>query len=597
MKSKNIIIIIISIILILAIAGVGIAYLYISTDFMKSNKVLFAKYIDQDLQVLKDITQSTVSSTYKDFKNTNNYESETNVKIGYSEGGEISNPINNLSMKIDSQRNRENEYFYSDAQILFANEEFLEIEALKDQKTYGVRFSDVVKQFFSLKDDENIEAVSTDLNIDKNTIYSLFDILDGKEPTGDKILSGSKINDLKDKYIELVVQYIDETGTYSKLKNSIITVNNSSLKTNAYMVTLTSEQVKEIAIKLLNSIKDDEVINSFMNDNTIISTLEQNENIFSKKIDELIVKIQDKEDIGELKITVYEKNGTTIRTIIENGVNNIVIDSAMTNEQTKVNIQRNELNTEQVSQQNIQLSKKKNSNGENYNMEVEIANGEEKQAISISNEMQQSENAVNTSMKITYTKDIITASLEIENTVNAVQGVQERKSISQEDNVILNDLNEETRKKIISILNEKISYKFAEKVELLKTKLGMNNQQVIETTPSEGNEMSQIDINRFNAKFEFYTGDSVTSENVKALLENVKSNLKSVEFPIIANTGNGLSEQQKEEIKLNIEKDKENSELIKQVEAKIQENKKYKVTISYNDTNGIIDYITISEEK
>ena len=81
MKRKNIIIIIISIILVLAIAGGSLAYLYMTTDFMKDNKVLFAKYINQDVQIFENITQSSVPSAYREFYKTNNYESETNIII------------------------------------------------------------------------------------------------------------------------------------------------------------------------------------------------------------------------------------------------------------------------------------------------------------------------------------------------------------------------------------------------------------------------------------------------------------------------------------------------------------------------------------
>ena len=152
-NNKKITIIIVSIILVLVVAGISLTVLYLKTDFMKSDRALFSKYIAQDMQVLGELTKSEGSDTYKNFVSNNNYESNVDVKVGYSEGGEVSNPINNLAMKITSQRDRDNNYFYSDAQLLYSNEEYLEMEILKDQKTYGIRFSDVVKQFFSLTDD------------------------------------------------------------------------------------------------------------------------------------------------------------------------------------------------------------------------------------------------------------------------------------------------------------------------------------------------------------------------------------------------------------------------------------------------------------
>ena len=109
--------------------------------------------------------------------------------------------------------------------------------------------------------------------------------------------------------------------------------------------------------------------------------------------------------------------------------------------------------------------------------------------------------------------------------------------------------------------------------------------------------MSQIEINKFNAKFEFYTVENFSAENVKILLDVVKTNLNSIEIIPVETTGEEESneENKKENIKLIIEKDKENVELANQVLAKIEDGKKYKVSITYKNTNDIIDYITISE--
>ena len=108
--------------------------------------------------------------------------------------------------------------------------------------------------------------------------------------------------------------------------------------------------------------------------------------------------------------------------------------------------------------------------------------------------------------------------------------------------------------------------------------------------------MTQVEINRFNAKFEFYTGQSVTAENVKTLLDVVKDNLGNVEITQIGEVTEDMDEEDiKENIKLIIEKDKTNQELIQQVLEKIDDDTKYNVEIVYKQENGIIDYINITE--
>ena len=110
--------------------------------------------------------------------------------------------------------------------------------------------------------------------------------------------------------------------------------------------------------------------------------------------------------------------------------------------------------------------------------------------------------------------------------------------------------------------------------------------------------MPQVEINKFNSKFEFYAGDQVSASNVKVLLNIVKDNLGSVEItPINPENASGIirDEDIKYNFKLNIEKGKSNEQDTQNVSDKIKENKKYKVSINYKDINGLIDNIVIEE--
>ena len=115
---------------------------------------------------------------------------------------------------------------------------------------------------------------------------------------------------------------------------------------------------------------------------------------------------------------------------------------------------------------------------------------------------------------------------------------------------------------------------------LLMEAIGLKQNNVTETEKPES-EMTQVDINKFNAKFEFFTGDEVTPENVKTLIGIAKENLGSYEI--------------KYSIKLKIEKGKTNEDGTNQILAKISDKKKYKVSIFYKEQNNMIDYITIDE--
>ena len=120
MKSKKILIIVIIIIAVLAVAGTVFGYLFVATDTFKSDKELFAKYMSQNIEAFQKMADFQTVQTYKNLRNEEKYESNTKLKVTYSEGGEISNPLNNLAAQLDIQKDDGNQYFYADGQVIFA---------------------------------------------------------------------------------------------------------------------------------------------------------------------------------------------------------------------------------------------------------------------------------------------------------------------------------------------------------------------------------------------------------------------------------------------------------------------------------------------
>ena len=131
-SSKKILMIVIIIIVVLAVAGTVVGVLYFKTDLFKSDKELFGKYIMQDVQNIQKISQSNIYQTYKDVKQQNTYESNTNIVINYSEGGEVSNLFNNLGFSFKEQK--DNGYSYRNAQILSQHTTTIRINGEKSSK-------------------------------------------------------------------------------------------------------------------------------------------------------------------------------------------------------------------------------------------------------------------------------------------------------------------------------------------------------------------------------------------------------------------------------------------------------------------------------
>ena len=588
MRKSNKLIVVISIVLTLVVAGVVLAYLYLSTDIFKSNKELFAKYILQDLNEIQNSLNFQTIDMYENLKNQDKYDSKTNVKISHSEGGEISNPLNNLTAKLDIGKNNEESYVYADGQILFDNEEYLEAEIIREQDIYGVRFSDAVQQFITVQKDENIETIANDIGIDVVQLEMIINILNGSE----QLISKEQIVALKDKCLNMIMEELIN-GTFEKQKDAMITYNNVTTKTNAYSVELDNQQVENILLQLLNDMK---------NEAEILETLQIiiNKDEVIKKIDDIINSIIQEIEIPTIKVTVYEQKQNVIRTIIETSGHKIIIENLEQNNGIKISY--SDLTSEQVKQYDIEIYRKSEENLENIEMSVNAIEGDKNYSIFFESQMQMSNDNIEFSLEVAHKEGITTTSAILENKINIGSDFEKTQTLVLGNNILISSLEQQRRIEIIELLKKIVPEKTEERIKLLEEKLGINNEENQETSTGDnseedGNQISQVEVNKFNSKFEFYTGDEVSSENVKMLLDVVKNNLRSYEDMNTQSQELNTEDEQKFKcnIKLNIEKDVLNEDAINQILAKIEKNKKYKISIFYKHSNGIIDYITIAE--
>ena len=586
-SSRKILMIVIIIIVVLAIVGTVLGYLYIKTDFLKSNKELFGKYIMQDIQKIQQMTQSNIYQTYKDIKNQNMYEMNTDINISYSEGGEISNPFNGLTFNFKEQK--DNGYSYRNAKILYQDESYFEIEGIKDEDLYGIRFPNEIKQYLSIRNTDNAQYLEK-VGINEKILVEIMQILNNNNLLINEIFTEEEIKTLANKYFNIIKEGI-ENASFSNQKNVLITLNNNTIKANSYTATLQPNQVQEIINQLLGNIENDEII---LNK---IDEIGLDKEKFINQIDEYLENLGIDQQLPTVKITVYSKDGETLRTVIEYGVEKVTIENSIDNNVQKLNIQKIVLNDNEQEEQTIEIQKAQENSNENYNIKLNIVNGTQQENIEFNIQMQNNNDYIETITNIKYIEEITNIEITLNNTVNTE--ITESTQLDETNNIILTDLDDATRENVLNIVKtaipERITSRIQEIIEKLKVQeyinqlvtpkeeLPQEEEPIEETENSSGEQMSQVDINRFNAKFEFYTGNEVSSGNVKTLLDIAKSHLNSVEI-----SENG-------EIKLIIEKDKENTEQMNKALEQIEDKGKYKVAITYKDSNGMVDYITINK--
>lgn len=589
MKGKKISVIVIIIVAVLAVAGTVFGYLFFKTDILRMSNELFAKYINQNIEIYNKLSDSKVLNTYKNLKDEDKYGENSELTVTYSEGGEISNPFNNLKAKLNVQKDNDENYYYADGQIIFAEEEYLESEIIKEKDVYGVRFSDVAKQFIGVKNDQNLEETAKDIGIDSIYLNTIMNIIDGTQSASEEVISTQNAEDLKSKYMKILTDSIAK-GTFSKQKKAMITYNNATTKTNAYTVSLSSQQVENMLIQILNTAKSDTTLldkfSSFVDEEDI-----------NAQIDEQIRKITEEYEIPTLKITVYENSKKTIRTVVELGSNKAIIENTETNGTIKSNIQVSLMQDENINQYAIGITRKNlNDNEENEIKLTDLNNEDDENAtIAITSNLQKDSTSTTIESGVSYKKGILSIGVSINDEIKFESDFEKKQTLAERNYIVLNDLSSERRKTIVEDLKKKVPEKAELRTELLLEALQLKKS----TAPDVPDyEMPQVEINKFNSKFEFYAGDQVSASNVKVLLNIVKDNLGSAEItPINPENASGVirDEDIKYNFKLNIEKGKSNEQESQNVSDKIKDKKKYKVTINYKEINGLIDNIIIEE--
>lgn len=529
-RKKRITIITIAIVLVIAIIIGILAFLYIKTDAFKSNETLFAKYLVQNFDII-EVWEKSKNTDIENLLDTNKYTSQIEGKIEYTENKGTSNEkqsssVNNVGIKITSNIDKSNNYNYSDISIGTENEKLVGLEYLNEDDKYGIRLKDI-QQFVSIKKDD--ETQESELkNIEKLTenidVQSIIKFSDEEKQT------------LKNTYLEIIKNNVSKEK-YHKQSNSLITVNNKDMQTNAYYIEFTVEECNNLYIKILEQIAKDEIILSKVDliekqikeiDEDYDGNLREN---FVKSIKDKIKEIEDK-NIGnnKVKITVYEKNMKTVRTSIEKNNEKTTIDlydgSSIKIDTVKI--------AETTDEQYIKIESK--NDGTNLNVLVEYAKIQDnntKNTVQFNYGQTFLNNELNKNIELGISNEKNEAIIKISDDTNFVQEFENEITL-EKDNVDLDELDEEQSNAINGILTENVQSQLSNLLAvvnlndyvLMLQNLGLMNKTSIEL-PSDG-EVTETERKRFNSQFEFFVSEGLTSDNIKELIDTAENNFEDM---------------------------------------------------------------------
>lgn len=584
-RKKRRTIIIVSIVLVIAIIATALVWLYLNTDMLKSNQTLFMKYIGKNVENLDKNISDIGNKEINSLLEQNKYTSNTDIKVNYTQNiGTTSentdNVINQLKINAEGQTDKSNGYQYQDIKLLQEGNEVFRVEYIQNDNTYGLRFSDLFKQYI-LVDNANLKDLYQKMGYSEEQMEEIPDQINWQSDFSNMFaLTEDEKQSLQNKYIGILVEGISKEN-FSKQSDVTITIDGKSVYTNSYTLTLTKEQLNNIYINILEELKQDEIILGKIEN---IQNQINNSNLkdeFISDIENTIDEIN-KNNIGqdETKIIVYENQKNTVRTEIKTTDYEISLDCLKEEDGNYMQLDVNKKDKEEK----ITL---KNAANE-LNLEISDTEGTNTKTTRLTQKTKVDGEKCSRNSIATYNDGSNKVEATIQENMQVVNEFEEAISLDNTNSIKLNDLEGEELGGIL----DKVQVALKEKMDQLATTISQEDLTTVlktlgimqEEQKIEATGVTETEKNRFNSQFEMLKGENLKGENILSLIEAIKGNLTN--FEVVSNT----------ELKLKIEKNNSNEEIANTLTTFIEENKNkdYNVDIEYDDETGLVNYIVLT---
>ena len=591
-KKRRMIMIGIPVLVIIIIISI-LVFSYFTTDMFKSNQTLFFKYFGKNYDNINEIVETLKNEEYNNVFQSDKYSETSELKINYIENyGTTSentdNEINKLKLTIDGETDKENGYQYKDIKLLKDDEQNTKIEYIKNNDTYGIRFSDLFNQFITA-DNNNLKELFKKLGYSEEMLQSIPDKIE-MQKIQEINFSKVELEKINEKYLNVIQGKISKDN-FSKKQNQVVMINNESISTNVYTATLTKEQLNNIYLDILEKLKEEEIvlnkleqIQSLMPVSAEQGDLSDNDlkRTYTDGIEKIIEKIN-KTNIGndEIKINVYENKGTTIKTEIQTPDYETNFEHLITDKDEYANLGLKEKDNELI---NIELNKKQN------NIEITLKDniGEKQKIITIENTQNIKEEEFDKDLSIKYEDDRNRLEIKYIQEVKLVDELQNKKIIDDNNSIKLNNLEPEQLSTIMNKVREGIANKtekISQDIKLDDINTILKNVGVINERIELGNlEISDAEKNRFNSNFEILQGENLKAEDVLNIINAIKENASDLQ--VVSN----------KELKIEISRNSSNEQLVKTLEEFIEKdkNRNYNVKLEYDNENGLVKFVILT---
>lgn len=360
MEKKIKIIILVLVILLIAL-GSTMAYAYFFTDYLKSDKEAFFKYILKNEELIDNLKDEDFSKYIEKQKNTAYSNSgEITISSGTNETfKELGSPSEDMKLTFKGTRDDNSQYFKQDINVKVENES-ISMELLKQEDIYGFKIDNMFKKFLAVQN-KDLKKWAKILNMTDEQIEAIPDKIEFNETIN---FSDEEINGISQKYKNIINENLTDE-MFSKEKEKEATI---------YKLQLTKKQYNDILAKILETMKNDDVVL-----NRITAMYGQQNNsakdsvikMYQENLDEEIKNLQNissEEASEKIIFNVYKAKNQLLQT--EKIEDNTKLSVSKAQNGINILYSENDEKGNETDRQEIQIMKQKDNDKLTYSINV-----------------------------------------------------------------------------------------------------------------------------------------------------------------------------------------------------------------------------------
>lgn len=552
-KNTKIILILIIILSIVILVG-GCLFLFLGTDLLKNDKDLFFKYAMQ----LGDSKQRMIENSltqYMNKKNQTPYSNQGSFKIEVtSKNQQQYESLKDFDITFSGQVDKQNSKNLQEISFNYSDSVKFPINYKQIGNTIGLQTDYVGSKFVAVETDKLNNLSASETNVAGGTISGVQQI----EKITQIPLTAEELVEIQNRYVGAINEQLNEEK-FSKVEES---------DRNGYRLTLTGEELKNILVKLLETLKNDQTTLEKINE--YLKAQRNSASITVRDIEQQIEELNNNTDLGSetIEITIYEKNRKVTAILVK--TNNIIIDI-----------------------------EKENTNKElSYHITLKPDTASEETQVTL--DIAYTDISDNQKIKETYTFGYKTPELEakyiFENNVDFTV-TNNIEDFTEENTMLLTNYEPEQVSSFLQAATQRISQVNEQQMEQLGLEVGQNPLLVgiinplleisIQSSAISAigkSNLSQEEIESFNQKFELYQSTNLQGVTVKGLLSTISLNNETKE------------NQQIKEINFNGEEYEATEQNIAFIKEDVATEKSYRVEFEKDSNTGIIYRAVINEK-